>query len=372
MDKVLFITNIPAPYRVDFFKELGKSVELTVIFEARSAPGIRFNWNTDKYVNFRAIFLKEGDINEKKVNWSILKYINNDFDIIVVTNYAYYTEILAYIYLKLKRIPYALEVDGGIIRKEHNAIKMLKIFLISKAEKYLSPSKKTDEYLIYYGAKKSKICRYPFTSLKDKEILEEKLQFSDKKNIRRTLGIKENKVVLSIGQFIHRKGNDVLLKSARRIKKTIGFYIIGGEPTEEYIKLKEDYNLNNVHFLEFKSKKALKEYFKAADLFVLPTREDIWGLVINEAMSFGLPVITTDNCNAGLELIENNINGFIVPVGNDKILADKINYLLNNVELMNNISKNNLKKIRNYTIEKMARRHLEIFNEIINTRKNNF
>ena len=77
-------------------------------------------------------------------------------------------------------------------------------------------------------------------------------------------------------------------------------------------------NLNNVHFIDFKNKDTLKEYYHVADVFVLPTREDIWGLVINEALAYGLPVITTDKCMAGLEMIENGKNGYIIPVNDVK------------------------------------------------------
>ena len=61
LKKVLFITNIPAPYRIDFYNELGKHCELTVIFEAKRAPGITFNWKENTISNFKAIFLKEGE-----------------------------------------------------------------------------------------------------------------------------------------------------------------------------------------------------------------------------------------------------------------------------------------------------------------------
>ena len=64
-------------------------------------------------------------------------------------------------------------------------------------------------------------------------------------------------------------------------------------------------NLKNVYFIPFQNSDIIELYFKAADLFVFPTREDIWGLVINEAMANALPIITTDRCVAGLELIEN-------------------------------------------------------------------
>lgn len=61
---------------------------------------------------------------------------------------------------------------------------------------------------------------------------------------------------------------------------------------------------DNIVFVEFKTKEDLIDYYRAADLFVLPTREDIWGLVVNEAMAAGTPVITTTNCGAGMEILK--------------------------------------------------------------------
>lgn len=71
----------------------------------------------------------------------------------------------------------------------------------------------------------------------------------------------------------------------------------------------------------------MDKYYKAADLFVLPTREDIWGLVINEAMAYGLPIITTDKCVAGVQLL-NNQELTIIPTNDISSLATAINYLL--------------------------------------------
>ena len=92
---------------------------------------------------------------------------------------------------------------------------------------------------------------------------------------------------------------------------------------------------------------------------MLPTREDIWGLVINEAMAYGLPVITTDRCVAGLELVEEGRNGYIVPVEDEQVLADKMRAAL--ASDMEAMGKASLEKIRPYTLENMARVHAEIF-----------
>lgn len=116
--KVLFITNIPVSYRIDFYNELGKNLDLTAIFEAKSAEGIRFNWNINEIKDFKAIFFSERNINEKKVDWKIFKYINkNEYDRIVATSYSYFTEKIALIFMKIKNIPYYLETDGALVRK---------------------------------------------------------------------------------------------------------------------------------------------------------------------------------------------------------------------------------------------------------------
>ena len=86
---------------------------------------------------------------------------------------------------------------------------------------------------------------------------------------------------------------------------------------------------------------------------------DVWGLVINEAMAQGLPVITTDQCVAGLELVENGINGYIVPVSDNEALVTAINTVLG--EDYRKMGQAALEKIRPYTMENMVKAHVEIF-----------
>ena len=109
-------------------------------------------------------------------------------------------------------------------------------------------------------------------------------------------------------------------------------------------------------------KEQLADYYQAADIFVLPTRSDVWGLVINEAMSYALPVITTDRCIAGLELIEAEKNGFIVKVDDLDDLTEKILRLVESDELQRKCAEGALATIEKYTIEEMAKCHMEVFN----------
>ena len=81
--------------------------------------------------------------------------------------------------------------------------------------------------------------------------------------------------------------------------------------------------------------------------------------MINEALAYGLPTVTTDRCVAGLELIEDGVNGYVVPVEDAAALAEKIGAVLcGDLQQMGEAS---LGKIRPYTLENMAKTHAEIF-----------
>lgn len=75
MKKIKFFTNIPAPYRIEFFNKLGKKVDLTVVFEAERNNSLNRNWYSGKIETFKAVFLKKGAIEEKRVNFKIFRWL---------------------------------------------------------------------------------------------------------------------------------------------------------------------------------------------------------------------------------------------------------------------------------------------------------
>nr|WP_309098433.1 glycosyltransferase family 4 protein [Fredinandcohnia onubensis] len=366
--KILWLTNIPSPYRVNFFNELGKYCDLTVLFEKGESSERDKSWRNYKFTFFKGVFLKGIGVGvDKAVSLEVIKYLKKGkYDHIVVSNFSTPTGIIAIEYMRLNKMVYSLESDGGFLKNNNRVKEQLKKHIIKGAELYFSTAKMHDEYYIKYGAEPDKILRYPFTSLYKSDILMKPLEKSEKNHLRNKLGIKEDKVVLSVGQFIHRKGFDILVKASKDLNDNVGIYIVGGDPTEEYIQLRRRLKLNNVHFIGFKNGAELREFYKAADLFVLPTREDIWGLVINEAMAYGLPVITTDKCIAGLELVNDSENGFIVPINNSSSLATQIIEVLKDQKVVDEMSKSSLEKIQKYTIENMATVHINILNSILN------
>ncbi|MEN3009352.1 glycosyltransferase, partial [Pseudothermotoga sp.] len=266
-------------------------------------------WLTHDFRNFHGIFLKGIQVRSDDAFCpSVLHYLSRKkFDIIVLGGYGTPTSALSILHMRTFHIPFVLNLDGGFIREGESKLKRaMKKFFISSASWWICSGKYTKETLKYYGAKEDRIFIYPFTSIRQSDILTKPLSKEEKLKLRKELGMKEEKIILSVGQFIPRKGFDLLIKASKSIPKNVGVYIVGGKPPQEYLDLAKAFDVEEkVHFVDFKLKQELKKYYMAADLFVLPTREDIWGLVINEAMACGLPLITTNRCIAGLELIKN-------------------------------------------------------------------
>lgn len=367
MKKVLFSTNVPSPYRIDFFNEFGKYCDLTVCFERETASDRDGKWKGKAPENFKAVQLKLKPYKEDRSRGNALaKYIkDNEFDVVILTNYVSPATMSAISWCKRHKKTFYIEYDGGFYKKDRFPISLLKKYLLCSASGHFTTCEEHKKYLLSIGIPEDKIFMYPFTSVRADDIASaDNLVKTDRKTIREKLEIHEDKVVLSVGRFIPCKGFDILMKAAAELDKSIGVYIVGGEPTKDYLAMKNELALDNVHFIGFKTKSELAEYYAAADLFVLPTRGDVWGLVINEAMAYGLPVVTTDRCIAGLELVHNGGNGFIVPPDDSQAVADKINLILHDKQLCEDMRRASRRRIEEYTIEKMAQRHIEILSKI--------
>ena len=362
MKHVLYITNYPSPYRVNFFDELSRYCDVTVLLSERVKE--QKHWNPAWFIQGEGSFhlvelgglrLKLG---EETLCGEVISWLKKPFDVIIVGGYSSPTAILALGWLKWKRIPFYMEVDGGLIREDSRLKYLFKKSLVSSAAFWLSSGEATDRYLTHYGAKPDRISHYPFTSLYARDILPELPSEEEKRELRKQLGMEEEKILLCACRIDPGKGLDVLLQAAGELADNVGVYIVGGEPDEQLRQILNARALPHVHFVSFCSKEALKRYYRAADLFVLPTRSDVWGLVINEAMACGLGIITTERCVAGLELVENGVNGYLVPVDDAAELAEKLNTALRgDLRAMGRAS---LEKIRPYTIENMAKIHGEI------------
>jgi len=356
---VLYLSNIPSPYMVNYLNELGKLCDLTVVFEKKSSSERGGRWNNYIFKSFKGVILNGISTGvDSSLSLGVLKYINNHKkSVIFVTNPSTPTGILAILYMKFRRIPFILESEGGFAKNGKSLKEWFKKYLMRKAEYYFSTNKIGDEYFLKYGATEDKLIKYPFTSLFKKDLRTSRT-IEEQIALRIKYGIKGSKTAVAVGRFIKLKNFEWLIREWARLDKDFYLYLIGeGEEKNNYIRTIRSKNLSNIVILDFMESNELLEILGSFDLLIHPTLSDVWGLVVNEALSQGVPVITTPMCIAGNELIKDNYNGFVMKP--DENMINRISCLLRDSHKLQEMSKNSIESIKLYTFEQMANIHID-------------
>ncbi|MCK4815467.1 glycosyltransferase family 4 protein [bacterium] len=173
----------------------------------------------------------------------------------------------------------------------------------------------------------------------------------DKKRIKR---------LLYIGYITRRKRLDQLfyvVKSLSIRRQDFVLQLVVSGPEMKNLKnLADDLHITDfVSFEGFKQKKEIPRYLAEADCFLFPSEYDIWGLVLVEAMSAGLPCIASIHAGATHDLIKEGVTGFAMDFSETEEVADKINWILENPKLSKAIGRNGSRFIaENVSLEKSA------------------
>jgi glycosyltransferase involved in cell wall biosynthesis len=146
--------------------------------------------------------------------------------------------------------------------------------------------------------------------------------------IRKRLGLKETDILLLFaGKFNKGKNPILLLKAFKKIcKKNHHLLYIGSGPHETLLK-KEAKTHPNIHILPFQNQKIMPSFYKACNLFCLPSLQETWGLCINEAMACGKAILVSDQCGAAIDLVTTT-NGMIFKSNDLDDLTAKLGQLL--------------------------------------------
>ncbi len=188
---------------------------------------------------------------------------------------------------------------------------------------------------------------------------------SNEKNIT----FRENKVlpkqftVLCVGGHFYRKGIFYLLKAWEKLGLADAKLIVKTEIPNEFQEL---YKIPNTEIISERiSDKEMDELYGRATIFVLPSIDEGFGMVVVEAMRAALPVVLTENVGAA-DIIKNGEEGFVVPIRNIDALADKINFFYRSPEEVKKMGDRALVTSKNYTPKRYAERVVEVYNKILN------
>lgn len=347
MKKILYITIMEVPYRTQFFNLLSEKCELTVVYQTSGTITRNKTWAKSVTSKFNYLFLDSTSNKFFKQLKRLLNIIKNgNFDHIIFGCCNEKLQLLTMQLLRITRRKYILNLDGETFFEKKNLKTFFKKILLKGANKYFVAGIESSNNL-KKAIKTNRVYPYFFSSLTNEEIE----QNSHKKQ-------KRDNYVLVIGKYFDYKGLDVALEAAKLLPNQEFKFLGVGNRSDLFVKKVKEMDLSNIEVIPFLQKEELNLEYQKCKMLVLPSRQECWGLVVNEAASFGTPIVSTFGSGAAVEFLDDKYKMFLAEPGNSKDLAKKISLLLDSKKTQE-YSDYLLKKSKQYSIEISVEKHLE-------------
>lgn len=356
--KVIILTNIPSPYRVAFFNYMqdeASDLDIHIIYTSKNEDNRC--WYIDKNQLRQSYFLDSVTIKIPKKNDT--KYIHFPIglqrrlnslkpDVVVISEYNP-TSVKAARWCMFHQKPYISWTDGTLnSEKNINCIqRLLRRYLIQHAKRYIASSSKSKEAQVTYGAEPDKIHISFLTVDIDKYL------YPKKSYTARSL--------LFVGSLIKRKGLDLLIMALSVLKnRDFELDIIGSGPEySNLLKLAAECGLESkIRFLGFLEGDELLGQYRTHDIFVFPTREDCFGLVLLEAMCSSMAVICSIYADGAGDLIIHGENGYIIDPYDTVHFAEALDILLGNSAKTEMMGRSGFDKAKNFQFKSVAEPYL--------------
>ena len=356
MKKIVLITNIPAPYRVDLFAYMQRNLtqyEFHVIYTSRCEDNRLWNIDESKMKNSHVLESRIIKIKKKLDN----RYIHlpgnigkmlTDLNPDVVIGFEYNPAALqSFFWCRLHKKPFIHLTDGTLNSEKNFGIvqKLSRKLIIPRADASIASSTKAKEKLLAWGAKKESI----FESLLTVDL-------TPYLEIEKTY---DSHRILYVGSLIPRKGVDLLLDALAYVNVDYELRIVGNGTEEETMNLKKQAKSLGVEsriiWCGFKTGEDLIEEYRKAAVFVLPTREDCFGLVLLEALASGTPIVSSKFADGAYDIVKDGENGFIVDPKDAKSMGEAIDCLLNDKERRKQFSDHCIPKVGKFSFEEVSK-----------------
>lgn len=309
--KLALLTNIIAPYRLPLFSFLANEFDLMILHGGKEAN--RDSWNNLEDSLSKAKVVRawgwqmrhakkvRGTIFDEKfihitpgLVWDLLRFRPDA----VISNEMGFRSVVALSYGAVFRKPVWIWWEGTLHseRKINLLRRVIRKAFVLCVDHWISFGETSTEHLLRLGVKRDVILQL------QNAVDEQRF----KAVVEPAWAIQPRPVVLYVGQLIERKGVKLLLDAAANVQKKgceFSLLLVGSGRDKQALQQRANLlGLKNVHFLPLQPPERMSAVYRSADLMVLPTLEDVWGLVANEAILSGIPVLCSRYAGCAGEL----------------------------------------------------------------------
>lgn len=373
-----FVTH-PIQYQAPLLRRIAAdpSIELTVFFASRISlrpyfdPGFgrRISWDIDLLSGYDHEFLPVlgGDSKLsvfRPFNYGIVRRLRRGrFDAVWCHSYARLPHLTALIAGRLLGMKVFVRDEASFVSsKPTGARRIIKICFLNSMKLVLSGiltiGTKNREYYTAMGFRPDRLFRMPYAV--DNEWFAARIAeaAAARETFRADLGLEPGRpIALFAAKLQTRKRAQDLIRAFKIVADNPAagrpYLLIAGdgELRDELRSIAEDAPEGSVRFLGFRGQTELPPLYDICDVFVLPSDTEPWGLVTNEAMNAGRPIIATTEVGSAYDLVRDGENGFIVEPGDIDALAGRLLTIFSDPDLRGRMSKKSLEIIENWDFD---------------------
>lgn len=294
-------------------------------------------------------------------------------DVIFLMNYAFLSYFLLLADPRLWRKPILFRGDSHDVGRSKALkpflAKMLRRTVFSRFSAFLDVGKNNRDYLLASGVSPRRIFHAPHAIDNQRFRMARPRAFEGAKELRSELGISEEKVLICfVGKLIAVKRPLDLLNAFAALPKELArkasLLFVGDGKLKSHLQAAGN-RIESLHFLPFQNQSNMPSVYAAADLLVLPSQSETWGLVVNEAMNMSCPVLVSDHVGCAPDLVIPDETGWIFPTGDVKALIHYLTLAISQPNHLGQMGRNASTRIEQFSFESLTAGLLEAVNFVV-------
>jgi glycosyltransferase involved in cell wall biosynthesis len=311
--RLVLLTEIPAPFRIPLWNALAAlpGIDLRILFLSERDPRRTYELRREEWL-FDSRVLRGRDAVLRR-RWVVLsRSVRAELrqfapDLVVVGGWNQPAFLQAVRFARRRHVPLVLWVESTARdeRSNNRLLELLKGRLIRAADGFLVPGRAAGEYLRGFGVGADRIAVAP--NAVDENLARQVAQLRGRRDeLRAELGLR-GCTFLSVSRLSREKGVDLLVGAFEGVPGEL--VVVGGGAERDELQRRAP---KNVRFLGPVPRSELPRWYAAADVFVLASRSETWGMALTEAAAAGLPLVASEAVGAAYDLIEPSVNGLVV------------------------------------------------------------
>ena len=351
MYRLAILNTHPIQYFAPLYRRLAQEpdIDLTVYFCSRQGSeeyldagfGERIKWDTSLLDGYQHKFLNNLRAKDQVrgfwslINPQIISELRlNAYDAFWVNGHNHASYLIGIGASKFLRIPVFMRCEthlelhrSGLKRAIRKPL--MRILYNHLCNACLPIGTLNRNFYLFHGVKENRLFSVPYT-VNNEYFFSAASECNAKTELRQDLGLPADRpLILFASKLIPRKRPMDLLRAYHRLCDLgveSGVVVVGSGEEEPSLKdYVQEHRLPHVYFFGFRNQSELPKFYSIADVFVFPSENEPWGLVLNEVMCAGLPVVVSTGVGAARDLVRHGQNGFVYETGDIEALTD---YLL--------------------------------------------